>query len=119
MSTDQLIERIVSATKIDVTHFSNAQITSFTDQIRDFVVKIKGVFPLLEQFKSQIHMMEHSRAQTVTYYKKFAEFIGKYEGKMLETYITDDRTSRVSMFSDDTSGDRERLSLKNELNKMS
>jgi len=29
----------------------------------------------------------------VNYYKKFAEFVGKYEGKMLETYITDDKTS--------------------------
>jgi hypothetical protein len=48
--------------------------------------------------------MEHSRTQTINYYKKFAEFVGKYENKMLETYITDDRTSRVSMFADDSAG---------------
>lgn len=51
-------------------------------------------------------MMEHQREQTVTYYKKFAEFVGKYEGKMLETYVTDDRTSWVTMFADDSTGEK-------------
>lgn len=64
--------------------------------------------------------MEHQRNQTSTYYKKFAEFVGKYEAKMLETYVTDDWTSRVSMFHEDVSpSEREKLNLKHELNKMS
>lgn len=48
LSTDQLIERITLATKIEISHFSNSQVQSFSDQIREFIVKIKGVFPLLE-----------------------------------------------------------------------
>ncbi len=58
------------------------------DSIRDFIKNTKDIFPLLEQFKGYIKMMEDQRLKQINAYEKYGDFLSKYEAKMLETFNT-------------------------------
>jgi hypothetical protein len=76
------------------------------------VKNTKDIFPLLEQFKGYIKLMEDQRKKQISAYEKFGDFLSKYEAKMLETFNT--HAEGKPLFSDDGPGP-DKKDLKTEL----
>ena len=55
-------------------------------KINDFVISLKTMFPLLEEFKTYIRMMDDQKINQITAYTKFSDFLGKYEDKMFDQF---------------------------------
>lgn len=58
LTSDQIVERIKDATGIDENNYTSNSVKDMNDKVWDFIIQIKGIFPLLEQFKTYIKMMD-------------------------------------------------------------
>ena len=85
-------------------------------KVNEFVVTLKSIFPLLEEFKSYIRMMDSQRLNQINAYSKFADFLCKYEERMFEAFAPT-ATESVAIFGVDA-GDSSKANLKVELNNL-
>ena len=44
------------------------------------------MFPLLEEFKTYVQMMDEQKVNQITAYTKFSDFLAKYEEKMFDQF---------------------------------
>ena len=86
LNAEQVYDRVKNLTRLDETTIPQHQVDEMNRKINDFVISLKTMFPLLEEFKTYIRMMDDQKINQITAYTKFSDFLGKYEDKMFDQF---------------------------------
>ena len=61
LNAEEVYERVWWLTNLDETQFQTGQIDEMNWWINEFVLSLKQMFPLLEEFKTYVQMMDEQK----------------------------------------------------------
>lgn len=107
-TSDEKLERMRLVMKVNE-DLDDITLNRYCENIRDFVISSKDIFPLLNKFNNCISQLEKQRQYQLSAYSEFADFLSQYEMTTLNIYSCDALQPAKRMISDSDNNNMKEL----------